>query len=100
MRFADELVDEGKLDIARPSRRPSDRELEIAEQLVDSLHKSFRPSAFKDSYRDRVAGLIKRKAKGEKIEIPEYEEPEAPDDLAAALEASLGKGKGRRKVRR
>ena len=46
--------------------------------------------------------LIKRKAAGEEIELPEYEEPEAPDDLMAALEASLGNGekKSRAKARR
>ncbi|HTX46888.1 MAG TPA: Ku protein [Solirubrobacteraceae bacterium] len=91
MRFADELVEVKKLDIPAPSRKPSSRELDMAQQLVDSLHKQFRPGAFKDSYRDRVAELIKRKAKGEQIELPEYEEPEAPDDLEAALAASLGK---------
>jgi DNA end-binding protein Ku len=100
MRFADELVSVEKLDIPKPSRKPAERELDMAEKLVDSLKKSFRPTSFKDSYRDRVAELIKRKAKGEEIEFPEYEEPEAPDDLAAALEASLGNGKGRRKARR
>jgi DNA end-binding protein Ku len=93
MRFADELVAPHKLDIQAPSRKPTGRELDMAEQLVDSLHKRFRPSAFKDTYRDRVAELIKRKAEGEEIELPEYEEPEAPDDLMAALEASLGKSK-------
>lgn len=98
MRFVDELVALDKLDIPAPSRKPTSRELDMAEQLVDSLHKKFRPTAFKDSYRDRVADLVARKAKGEEIELPEYEEPEAPDDLAAALEASLGNG--RRKARR
>jgi DNA end-binding protein Ku len=93
MRFADELVGVEKLDIQSPTRKPAPRELDMAEQLVDSLHKKFRPGAFKDSYRDRVAELIKRKAKGEEIELPEYEEPEAPDDLMAALEASLGNSK-------
>ena len=93
MRFADELVSAHKLAIPAPSRKPTERELDMAEQLVDSLHKQFRPGSFKDTYRDRVAELIKAKAKGEEIEVPEYEEPEAPDDLMAALEASLGKGK-------
>jgi DNA end-binding protein Ku len=96
MRFADEVVPAGKLDIPRPSRKPAERELDMAEQLVESLQKSFRPSAFKDSYRERVAGLIKRKAEGEEIELPEPEEVEATDDLFAALEASLGKSKGNR----
>jgi DNA end-binding protein Ku len=93
MRFADELLNVDKLDIPAPSRRPTERELSMAEQLVDSLKKSFRPTSFKDTYRDRVAELIKRKAQGEEIELPEYQEPEAPDDLTAALEASLSKGK-------
>jgi DNA end-binding protein Ku len=98
MRFADELVAVEKLDIAKPSRKPAERELSMAEQLVDSLKKRFRPASFKDDYRDRVAELIKRKAEGEEIEFPEREDVEAPDDLAAALEASLGNG--RRKARR
>jgi DNA end-binding protein Ku len=93
MRFADELVAPDQLDIQSPSRKPTSRELDMAEQLVESLGKSFRPASFKDSYRERVAELIKRKAEGEEIELPEYEEPEASDDLMAALEASLGKGK-------
>jgi DNA end-binding protein Ku len=93
MRFADELVPVEKLDIRAPSRKPSERELEMAEQLVESLYKRFRPSAFKDDYRGRVAELIRRKAAGEKIELPAREKPEATDDLMAALEASLGKGR-------
>ena len=96
MRFAGELVGVEKLDIRAPSRKPTGRELEMAEQLVDSLHKKFRPGAFKDTYRDRVADLIKRKANGEEIELPEYDEPEAPDDLMSALEASLAKSGKRR----
>ncbi len=93
MRFADELVPVEKLDIRAPSRKPSERELEMAEQLVESLYKRFRPSAFKDDYRERVAELIRRKAAGEKIELPAREKPKATDDLMAALEASLGKGR-------
>lgn len=99
MRFADELVEGHKLDIPAPSRKPTDRELDMAEQLVNSLYKRFRPSAFKDTYRERVAELIKRKAEGEEIEFPEFEEPEAPDDLMAALEASLGKSSKSRSSR-
>jgi DNA end-binding protein Ku len=98
MRFADELVGVDKLDIPKPSRKPAGRELDMAEQLVDSLAKKFRPASFKDTYRDRVAKLIKRKAAGDEIEFPEPEKAEAPDDLMAALEASLGNG--RRKARR
>lgn len=97
MHFADELVDPGKLDIGKPSRAPSSREVKMAGQLVESLHKRFRPGAFKDSYRERLLELIERKAEGEEIELPPPESAEPPDDLMAALEASLsGKSKPRR----
>jgi DNA end-binding protein Ku len=93
MVFAHELVDPGSLDLDPPGKAPAKREVEMAERLVDSLHEPFRPTSFKDSYRERVLDLIKRKAKGEEIEMPEPEEPEETPDLMAALEASLGKGK-------
>jgi DNA end-binding protein Ku len=97
MRFAAELVTARSLEVPKPSRVPSQREVEMARTLVESLQASFDPNAFKDEYRGRVLRLIKRKAKGHTIEIPEREqEPEQPD-LMAALEASLeGTRKGSR----
>jgi DNA end-binding protein Ku len=95
MRFADAIVPVEKLDVPKSSRKPTGPELDMAEQLVESLHRRFRPSAFRDSYRERVAELIERKAKGEEIELPEREEAEATDDLMAALEASLDRSKSR-----
>jgi DNA end-binding protein Ku len=68
----------------------TDRELKMAEQLIDSLSAQFEPSKFHDEYRERVLDLIERKAAGEEIAVqPEVEEPEAAPDLMAALEASL-----------
>jgi DNA end-binding protein Ku len=92
MRFADELVPAKDMDVPRPSRKPTDRELEMAEALVDSLHDEFDPTAFRDTYRKRVLDLIASKAKGEEVDLPEPEEPEQTGDLIAALEASLKKG--------
>jgi non-homologous end joining protein Ku len=43
-----------------------------------------------------VLELIERKAAGEEIDLAAQEEPEHGDDLAAALEASLRGGRGRR----
>lgn len=96
MRFADELVAAKSLDVPRPSRKPTKREIEMAGALVDSLHDDFKPTAFKDTYRERVLELIEKKAKGQEIELPEPEEPEESGDLLAALEAST---KGRRSGR-
>jgi DNA end-binding protein Ku len=94
MRYADELVDPGDLDVPGPSRKPGQREIDMAGQLVESLHKKFKADAFEDRYRDAVLELIKRKAKGEEISVERPEEPEQTDDLMAALEASLSGGNG------
>ena len=56
---------------------------------MDTLSQSFDPSDYEDTYRDAVMDLIKRKAKGEEIDLAAQEEPEHGDDLAAALEASV-----------
>jgi DNA end-binding protein Ku len=95
MRFSDELVAVEELNIPTPSRAPTRRELELATLLVDSLHGRFDPHAFEDTYRARVLELITRKANGERVELPEPEEHEPPDDLIAALEASLRRGSSR-----
>jgi DNA end-binding protein Ku len=89
MRFADELIDPGELELGRIRRKPSEREVKMAAALVDGLHTTFDPSEYEDTYRDAVLGVVKRKAQGKNIEPPGDVEPEAADDLLAALEASL-----------
>ena len=93
LRFHDEIVEAGDLEVTIPRKGPSKQEAGMAEQLVDSLHEKFDPTDHKDTYREAVLDLIDRKAKGKKIERVEFEEREETDDLAAALKASL---KGRK----
>jgi DNA end-binding protein Ku len=95
MRFADELVSAEDLDVPEPSRAPTEREIEMAGALVDSLLGSFEPGRYQDSHREALLALIERKAKGEEIELPPPAEPEETPDLLAALEASLGKKAGK-----
>jgi DNA end-binding protein Ku len=97
MHFAAELVDPDSVEVPSPSRKPSQREIDMAGTLVDSLHDEFDPTAFEDSYRQRVLDLIETKARGEEPDLPEAPESEEMPDLAAALEASLGKSGTQRK---
>jgi len=99
MRFADEVVERSDLRVPTLRRPPSAKEIEMARALVDTLSTDWRPAAHRDRYTADVMRLIRRKAKGEEIEPPEIEEAEAPDDLAAALEASLGDRHGERRRR-
>src|SRR5918999_1132444 len=72
----------------------SDRELAMANQLIESLASDFEPEKYRDEYRERVLDLIERKAQGETIVIEEPEaEPEKVPDLMAALEASIASAK-------
>jgi DNA end-binding protein Ku len=92
MLFGDEVLAPDRLDEldSVEDAQASDRELQMAEQLITSLSREFDPSKYHDDYRERVLQLIERKAAGEEIAVePEAEEPSAAPDLMAALEASL-----------
>jgi DNA end-binding protein Ku len=91
MRFHDEIVEAGDLDAAKPGKGPSKREVEMAGQLVKSLHRKFDPDDYEDTHREAVLDLIERKAKGEDTAPAEPEPEEEPTDLTAALQASLGR---------
>ena len=90
LNFRDEVTEPGDLDLPSPQKNPTKRELEMAGKLVKSLQASFEPHKYADTYRDAVLELIERKRKGEEIDVSEPEPKEETDDLAAALEASLG----------
>ncbi len=94
MRFADEVVPPSELEDVLPAEKPkvAKREVEMAEQLIESLTRSFDPTAYRDEYREELLAMIERKAAGEEIvSAPEGEErvaTKAPD-LMAALEQSI-----------
>jgi DNA end-binding protein Ku len=92
MIFHDEVVPTDELEDlpAGEELRASDRELRMAQQLIDSLSSDWAPDKYRDEYREKVLGLIERKAEGEEIAIqPEAPKPTKVPDLMAALEASL-----------
>ena len=49
----------------RAASSVSDKELAMAEQLIESLSADFEPEKFDDTYREQVLDLIERKAAGE-----------------------------------
>jgi DNA end-binding protein Ku len=92
MLWGDEVLAPDRLDKIDTisEAEASDRELKMAQQLIDSLSAEWDPNTFHDEYRERVIDLIERKAAGEEITVQaEAEEPAAAPDLMAALEASL-----------
>jgi DNA end-binding protein Ku len=90
LRYADDLVDPADFDLPKVSKKPTDREIQMASKLVDGLHVKFKPDDYEDQYRDAVLEVVKAKAEGRNIAPPEPEETEDDGDLLASLEASLG----------
>ena len=92
MIFHDEVVPSDNIDDLPESKelKATDRELKMAQQLIDSLSSEFDPSRYHDEYREKVLELIEQKARGEEIAVqPEAPQPARVPDLMAALEASL-----------
>ena len=75
--------------------RPAKKEIDRAVALIDALSCPWDPSRYEDDYERRLKKIIRRKSKGQTIEVPEQEEEPSPiPDLMAALEQSLAEAKG------
>jgi DNA end-binding protein Ku len=104
MRFADEVVPPSDLEDVLPSGNPkvAKQEVEMAEQLIESLTRDFDPSAYRDEYREELLGLIERKAEGKDVltaPVTEEPKPTSAPDLMSALEESIAAVKGRSKAK-
>jgi DNA end-binding protein Ku len=96
MHFNDEVVAVENVTDLKVKAKVDERELKVAEQLIDSLTTGFKPEKYHDEYREQVMELVERKAKGERVVTrpPPEAAPVKGGDLIAALEASLAKAKG------
>ena len=95
--YFDEIVPQDRIDeLPDENVEVTDRELQIAKQLVESLATDWKPEQYSDEYREKVLALIEQKAAGEEIAVqPEREEAAPVPDLMSALKASLDAVKGR-----
>jgi len=95
MLFADELVSPDSIEeLPDEDVTATDREVQMARQLIESLATEFDPAKYADEYRERVLDLIERKAEGQEVATqPPVEEPTSVPDLMSALEASLVQAK-------
>jgi DNA end-binding protein Ku len=93
--FADEVrpVEEIKPKRARVEKR----ELEMAQQLIDSFSGDWKPEQYKDTYRDALCEVIEAKRKGKEVHVAAEPEEEQPTDLMTALRASVEASKGGRR---
>jgi len=91
MHFASEVLKPEELN--RPNLTLTDKELKMAQALVDSMTVAWEPDKYRDEYRTAVMDLIEQKAKNKKIDI----KPSTPHtatnvvDLVKVLQESLNR---------
>jgi DNA end-binding protein Ku len=99
MFFADEVREPGDVIEDLPAGESfRGRELTIAKQLIGSMTTGWDPASYRDTYRERVEDLIKRKQRGEQTVTEGGGAPEDSNvvDLMDALRRSAEEMRGRR----
>lgn len=106
LRYSHELRDPGELDVPTGKEGVSERELEMAERLVEGMVEDWEPEKYKDTYRDDVMKLIEKRVEAGQTEGSDEPAP-APRrtegkvvDLMALLKQSIdqrGGGGGEKK---
>jgi len=86
MRYPQELVDasEYKIPEGEASQyRVSGKEIEMAEQLIESMSDEWKPADYRDEFRDRLRKVIEKRMKSKGLVTPpSEEEEEAPENAA------------------
>jgi DNA end-binding protein Ku len=97
MFFADEIRDPDKEVGDLPNKSSAGKQLSMAVDLIEAMSGEWKPSAYEDTYTERVKELVETKRKGKEVVFTE-EEPEATTttDLVSALRASVEAARSRR----
>ena len=100
LRYPYELRDEGDYFDGIKSPKISKDMIELASHILDTKAAHFDPSKFKDEYENALKALVRRKASGRTIKVPEREKrPDNVINLMDALKASLkGGSAGKRRA--
>jgi DNA end-binding protein Ku len=95
MYFADEIR---PIDEIEPGNvKVGAKELEMAAELIAGFSGKWKPDRYRDTYRDRLLDIIKKKRKGKDVHAEAVREPEPPADLVEALQASVEAAKTRQR---
>jgi DNA end-binding protein Ku len=92
MHFAHEILDAGELSTA-PDKAVTDKELKMAQALVESMSVPWEPEKYRDEYRTAVMELIELKAQNKEVGGPPVPTRAATNvvDLVKVLQESLSR---------
>ena len=91
MHFPEEITPAGELELPAEKAKITDKELKLAEQLVESMTAKFDPKKYKDTYRERLEELIEKKLEGKTIHVKTTKRKATTNvvDITALLQKSL-----------
>ena len=98
MRYAHELRDPSEVDVPHGKQGVSDREIDMAERLVEGMVSAWDPEKYKDTYRQELMKTIEKRAEAGQLESspePAAKPREARGnvvDLMALLKQSVEQG--------
>jgi DNA end-binding protein Ku len=92
MHFASEILTPEELKNA-PLSAITDKELKMAQTLIDSMSASWEPEKYRDEYRNAVMEMIEQKAKKKVVPEKPAPQPRATNvvDLVKVLQESLNR---------
>ncbi len=88
MRYGYDVVDPSHFEELKDLKNPEKAELDMARKIITDLSGEFDITQYKDTYRTKVEELIKKKLKGETIEV-EKPPKEEVKSLMAALQETI-----------
>jgi len=107
MRYAHELRDPAELDVPKGKQGVSERELEMAQRLVEGMVEPWKPEKYKDDYRRDLMKMIEERAKAGQLEgspepapRPERAAGGKVVDLMALLKRSVEDGGGKKAAKK
>lgn len=91
MHFASEVLKPEELN--RPTTQLTDRELKMAQALIDSMSSDWQPEKYRDQYRDALMEVIESKAKNKQLPAAAPSAPKTTNvvDLVKVLQESINR---------
>jgi DNA end-binding protein Ku len=99
MHFATEVLTPEELN--RPKTELSDKELKMAQALIDSMSGEWQPEKYRDQYRDALMEIIESKAKNKELPSAAPAAPRATNvvDLVKVLQESINRSQSVQQTR-
>lgn len=98
--FSDEIRGKQEIESTIGEVEQSQKEVQLAEDLIDRMTDKFDPSKYHDEYREELQAMIQEKVEGKEIVAPEVVEAKVMDLMTALKESveQVKRGKKKEKV--